>query len=178
MCFFFCYFSQSLKTLWCLGNLLLTPVQYNSNPGTEDNILELCNFLACTFGRWSTSPTRGWWLLVPFEDSMNTSARSSFRGWFWQWHVVCLISPLAVESLPAALLGCPDWLGETFSTSSCSKGSLTFPWEKQREVQQSCQWCPGLQPLGSFGCKQEGVFPAVFCTLMSEWEGSAAFLKH
>lgn len=39
----------------------------------------------------------------------------------------CLISPLAMESLPAALPRCPDCLGEeeekAFSTSSCSMGS-------------------------------------------------------
>lgn len=84
-----------------------------------------------TLADGAPAPTEGWWpFIVPFKDCLCVS-QVIFLGAGFGNHSSkssCLISPLAMESLPAALPRCPDCLGEeeekAFSTSSCSMGSL------------------------------------------------------
>lgn len=134
------------------------------------------------------APLEGGGLLLFSLKIVYTLARSSSRSWFWQvqQQVIVCLSPLAVESLPAALPGCPDWLVEeekAFSTSPCSK-VFEIPIEKAKaNAAGGCQWCTGFQPLGSFWMHIEGntskrLLYSVMALLINECKGSAAFLKH
>ena len=74
--------------------------------------------------------------------------------------------------------------GEDLEHLFLQQGLLEIPLEKaEGNAAGNCQCCPGFQPLGSFWTQAEGnvsnsVLYSVMAVLISEWKGSAAFLKH